>query len=62
MTDSILEFVRSQLAEMPRSNWHSVHEATGVPVSSIEKIVYGVHDNPRIRTLEPLYRYLTQKV
>lgn len=57
MSESMLAVVRSRLVSAGRSEWPAIHAATKVPLSSIEKIAYGVHDDPRISTVEPLYRY-----
>lgn len=58
----MIDAVRRRLQELGRQEWPAVHEATGVPLSSIEKIAYGVHTDPHISTLEPLYRHLRNSV
>lgn len=58
---SMLEVVRMRLEEVGRQGWQEVHEATGVPISTLEKIAYGVHADPRISTVEPLFNFLKKK-
>lgn len=57
MTESILQFVQKRLEEAGRHEWPSIHEATGVPLSTIEKIAYGVHKDTLISTVEPLLKH-----
>lgn len=61
MAESMLQTVREKLVSAGRSEWPAIHAATNVPLSSIEKIAYGVHDDPRIGTVEPLYLYFAAK-
>ena len=61
MSDSILNFVQQKLEEVGRSGWPAIHDATGVPLSTIEKIAYGVHEDPRISTIEPLYAHFQHR-
>ncbi len=56
--ESMLDEVRRALLAAGRHEWHAIEHATGVPMSSIEKLAYGVHEDPRISTVEPLYRHL----
>lgn len=38
--------VRAVLKALGRASWQALHEHSGVPISTIEKIAYGVVDNP----------------
>jgi len=49
-----LDKVRSRLESIGHAGWEGIAKASGVPKSTIAKIVYRVHDNPRYRTLEAL--------
>jgi hypothetical protein len=57
----MLSSVRDALLTVGRQEWPAIHEATGVPLSSIEKVAYGVHEDPRISTIEPLARYFSER-
>lgn len=46
--------IRTKLEGIGHSGWGVVSQASGVPKSTICKIAYGVHDNPKWRTLEAL--------
>ncbi len=58
---TMLEFVKARLQGRTQAEWRAVGDATGVPYSTIEKIVYGLTTDPRVSSVEPLYRYLSDE-
>lgn len=59
MDQTFLEFVRSKLALMRPSEFPTVAEATGVPLSTIRKIHYGEVCDPRVNTIQALHDYFS---
>lgn len=57
-----LDFVRSRLREMGRSQWEGVASATGVPVKTIQRIAYDPESNPTVGNFLPLLKYLQAQV
>jgi len=55
---TMLAFIRERLAGRTQAEWRSIAEATGVPYTTLEKIAYGVTEDPRVSTVEPLFRHL----
>lgn len=61
MTESILEFVQKGLTDAGRHEWPSIHVATGVPLSTIEKLAYGIDRNYTMKSVEPLFKYFNER-
>jgi len=57
---SMLEFIREQLQGRSQAEWRVIADRAGIPYSTLEKIAYGLTENPRIGTVEPLYRLLKE--
>jgi predicted transcriptional regulator len=56
----ILEQVRSDLKGAPMVRQEEVAQATGIPWSTLRKIVDGDTENPRYDTVERLRKYYAQ--
>lgn len=58
MSESMLIEVRDRLLQLGRREWPAIAEASGVPISTLEKLAYQVHDDAKFTTVEKLHRAL----
>jgi hypothetical protein len=54
---SQLAYVRDQLSKVKFSGWREVSKGSGVPLSTIKKIGYGITEFPRSDTADKLAMY-----
>lgn len=55
---SLHESVIAELKALRRPAWPRIAAIAGVPIPTLEKIVYGHTPNPRIKTVEAIRRAL----
>lgn len=55
---SMVSFIRERLSGRTQAEWRVIAEATGVPYATLEKIAYGVTEDPRVSTVEPVFKFL----
>ena len=52
-----LNVIRQKLEAAGPAAWQEVSDASGVPLSTIQKIAHGYTEDPRIGTLQPLFEF-----
>ncbi len=55
-----LDYVRTRLKAIGRSQWESVAAETGVSKKTIQRIAYDDESNPTVRNWLPLFKYFQQ--
>lgn len=55
---SMVDVIKDRLSGRSQAEWRAIAERAGVPYPTLEKIIYGTTPNPRIGTVEPLFRVL----
>lgn len=53
----IIEYLQTKLREAGPRRFASIAADTGVSESLLPKIAYGMRDNPRVQTIQPLINY-----
>lgn len=53
----IIEVLRDRLRREGRARWREIAAQAGVSPKLPEKIVYGLRQNPRVQTIQPLLDY-----
>lgn len=53
--------IREALRKVPRAEWDSLSQASGVPRSTLEKIAYGVTERPSFDAAAALGRALIER-
>jgi hypothetical protein len=54
---TIIEYLQGKLREAGPKRFHAIAAATGVSESLLPKLAYGMRDNPRLQTIQPLLDY-----
>lgn len=57
----ILTFVKTKLSDCNMAQLAEVAAASNVPLPTINGIKYGKTENPRIKTIQPLLNYFSEK-
>lgn len=52
--ETIVDFVKRRLVDAGRPRWRAIACAAGTSPKLPEKIVYGMRENPRVQTIQPL--------
>lgn len=55
---SMTDFICEKLKGRTQAEWKEVADACGVPYGTLEKIIYGVTQRPRVTTVEPIFEHL----
>lgn len=55
--EPIVDYLRRQLRAAGPRRFEAIATATGVSPSLLPKLAYGMRDNPRVQTVQPLLDY-----
>lgn len=61
MEANAIDFVVGQLEATPRSEWDHIAVESGVPRSTIEKVVYRITKRPSFETIDSLEKVLRRR-
>jgi len=50
----IIEYLQTKLREAGPRRFHAIAAETGLSESILPKLAYGMRDNPRVQTIQPL--------